>query len=216
MKRNTALLLITLAVCIEVTGQQYSVGFKPGFLIIGAKYTEEPVLMGLTLSSGSSYGFSFTFKDQINKLIGFKMEPGFIAKGYNIRWSSVEEDIFINNYLSLPVLIDFSPIKNFSLEAGPDICYLFSSGVKPAGNKSFRKNDSRNLKKIEFSLVTGVCYSFLNRFDLGARYGFGLTASEKGTLIIFDWVDPHTEYKFVQHYFEFYLNTRFVIKTKNN
>ncbi len=216
MKRIAALLLITFAVFFTINGQQYSIGFKPSFLIIGAKYTEEPYLMGLNLSSGYSFGFGITLRDQINKLIGLKAEPRFIAKGYNLKWSPGDEDNFRNNYISLPILIDFSPFKNFSLEVGPDICYLFSSGVKTSGNKSFQKNNSHNLKKFEFSLVTGVFYSFLKRFDFGARYGFGLNASEKGTIIISDWDGPQTDYKFLQNYFEFYLNTRFKIKNKHN
>ena len=218
MKRVTVLFLIVISALFAVNGQQYSIGFKPSFLIIGAKYTEEPEIMGLNLTSRSSYGFGFTFIDQINRRIGLKIEPRFIAKGYNIKWDSENEDLFINNYLSLPILFDFSPLKNFSFEVGPDIGYLFSSGVKPYGNNSFQKNDSQNLKKIEFSLITGACYSFLNRFDFGARYGFALTASEEGTFTIQDWMGPdrQADYKFVQHYFELYLNTRFWKMSKKN
>lgn len=133
-----------------------------------------------------------------------------MAKGYNINYGSDGADIFINNYLSLPVLIQISPIPDLSFEAGPDFSYLISSGVKPAGDDSFQKNDSPDLKKIEFSFITGVCYSFLNRFDIGARYGIGLSACEKGTLMILDWEELKTDFKFVQHYFGFYLNARFI------
>jgi hypothetical protein len=216
MKRIGVFLLIIISAFFTVNGQQYSIGFKPSFLIISAKYTEEPELMGLNLSSRGSYGFGITLEDQVNKLIGFKVEPRFIAKGYNINWSPEDVDIYKNNYISLPILIDISPIKKFSFEIGTDICYLFSSGVKSSGSQSFQKNDSPNLKHFEFSLVTGVSYLFLKRFDFGVRYGFGLTASDKGTLIISDYDVPQVDYKFVQNYFEFYLNTRFMIKTKNN
>jgi hypothetical protein len=216
MKRISVLLLIIISASFAVNGQQYSIGFKPSFLVIGAKYIEKPALMGINLSSRGSYGFGITLRDQVNRLIGFKVEPRYIDKGYNIKWSPEDEDIYRNNYISLPILIDFSPIKNFSLEVGPDICYLFSSGVKSSGNKSFQKNDSPNLKQFELSLVTGVSYSFLKRFDFGARYGLGLTAYDKGSVLIFDWTGPQINYKFVQNYFEFYLNTRFMTKSKNN
>jgi hypothetical protein len=216
MKRITAFLLIIICASFSVNGQWYSIGFKPSFLIIGAKYTEEPTLMGLNLSARGSYGFGITIRDQVNKLIGFKVEPRYIAKGYNINWNPEDEYIYRNNYLSLPILIDFSPIKNFSLEVGSDICYLFSSSVKSSGNTSFQKNDSPNLKQFEFSLVTGVSYSFLNRFDFGARYGLGLTAFEEGSVFISDWTGPPINYRIVQNYFEFYLNTRFSTKSKNN
>jgi hypothetical protein len=216
MKRITGLLLIMTTSLLVANAQQYSIGFKPSFLIIGAKYTEDPLLMGLKLSPRISYGFGFTFTDQINRIIDFKLEPRFIAKGYKVDWSPDADDIWINNYISMPVLISISPFKNFSLEVGPDICYRLSSGGKSSGSKSFKKNDSQYLREVELSIVTGICYSFLNRFDLGARYGFGLSPSEKGTLMISDWDGTQIEYKFVQSYLEFYLNTKFIIKQKKN
>ena len=216
MKRIVVFLLIIISVSFAVNGQQYSIGFKPGFLIIGAKYTEEPLIMGLKLSSRGSYAFSLTLSDQIKKLVGFKIEPGYIAKGYNIIWGPEDENLYRNNYLSVPILIDISPIQNLSLEFGPEISYLLNSKVKQSGSNSFRKNNSSNQKLYELSLVTGVCYSFLKRFDFGARYVFGLTAYDKGQLVMIDYIGPQVNYKFVQNYFEFYLNTRFMTKTKNN
>jgi hypothetical protein len=218
MKRITVLLLIIISASLAANSQQYSIGFKPGFLITGAKYTEEPEIMGLNLSSRGSYAFGITFGDQINKLIGLKTELRFIAKGYNINWGQdpIDKDIYRNNYLSLPILISISPVKNLSLEFGPDIGYLINSKVKYSGYTSFQKNNSSDLKPIEFSIVTGVSYSFSKRFDFGARYGFGLTACEKGPMIIEDWSGPDVNYKYVQHYFEFYLNTRFRTSGKNN
>ena len=113
-------------------------------------------------------------------------------------------------------MITISPIKNLSLEFGPDIGYLINAKVKNSGNTSFQKNNSPNLKPFEFSLVTGVSYSFSKRFEFGARYGLGLTACEKGQILISDWTGPDVNYKFVQNYVEFYLNTRFWTKSKNN
>ncbi len=218
MKRITVLLLIIISASLAANGQQYSIGFKPSFLIIGAKYTEEPEIMGLNLSSRGSYAFGITLGDQLNKLIGLKTEIRIIAKGYNINWGQDpnDEDIYKNNYLSLPILISISPIQNLNLEFGPDIGYLLNSKVKNYGYTSFHKNNSPNLKPFEFSIVTGVSYSFLKRFDFGTRFVFGLTACEKGPMSISDWSGPDINYKFVQNYFEFYLNTRFWTTSKNN
>jgi hypothetical protein len=218
MKRITVILLIIISATLAANGQQYSIGFKPSFLIIGAKYTEEPEIMGLNLSSRGSYAFGITLSDQLNKLIGLKTEIKIIAKGYNINWGQDpnDKDIYRNNYLSLPILITISPIKNLNLEFGPEIGYLINSKVKYSGHTSFQENNSPDLKPFEFSIVTGVNYSFLKRFDFGVRYGFGLTACEKGTILTSDYTIPVSNYKFVQNYFEFYLNTRFWTNSKKN
>jgi hypothetical protein len=215
MKNTLALILTILSGSIALNGQQYSFGFKPGFLIISGNYSDDSDFPDLKLSSRISYTYGITIENKVNQLIGFKAEPRFIAKGYNISYDATNEDKYRNNYISLPILIEFSPIKNFSLEAGPDICYLISSGIKPSGYKSYQKNKETNLKQFEFSLITGVSYLFLNRFELGFRHGFGLSASEKGAVRIFDSPGYHINYKFVQNYFEFYLNTRFLTKSKN-
>jgi hypothetical protein len=218
MKKITALALIIISAIFAANGQQYSLGFKPSFLIVNAKYTEEPEVFGLSPSARGSYAFGVTLGDQINRLIGLKTELRIIAKGYNINWGQDpdDKDIYRNNYLSLPILITISPIQNLNLEFGPDIGYLINSKVKYSGNTSFHKNNSPNLKPFEFSLLIGVNYSFSKRFDFGGRYGFGLTACEEGPMLISDWTGPDVNYKYVQNYIEFYLNTRFMIKTKNN
>lgn len=216
MKRISVLFLIIISASIALNGQHYSIGFKPSLLTISANYTDDSEFPDIKLSSRSSYAFGFTIENQINQLIGFKVEPRLIAKGYNISYDDTYEDKYRNNYISLPILIDFSPIKKFSIEFGPDFCYLLSSGVKPSRFKSYQKNEAPNLKQFEFSLITGFSYLFFNRFDFGVRHGFGLSACEKGSVPIFDSPDDQINYKFVQNYFEFYLNTRFLTKSKSN
>lgn len=218
MKKITILLLIIIPAIFAANGQQYSLGFKPSFLIVNSKYTEEPEVFGLSPSARGSYAFGVTLGDQINRLIGLKTELRIIAKGYNINWGQDlnDKDIYRNNYLSLPILFTISPIQNLNIEFGLDFAYLLSSKVKSSGSTSFEKNNSPNMKPFEFSLLTGVNYTFSKRFDFGGRYGFGLTACENGPMLISDWPGPDPNYKYVQNYFEFYLNTRFLIKLKNN
>jgi hypothetical protein len=216
MKKITVLLLIIIPAIYAANGQQLSLGFKPSFLIVNAKYTEEPEVFGLNLSARGSYAFGLTLGYQVNRLIGLKTELRIIAKGYNVYWGPGDEDIYRNSYLSLPILITISPIKNLNIEFGPDFAYLLSSKYKSSGYTSFMKNNSPNLKPFEFSLLAGLNYSLSKRFDFGGRYGFGLTACEEGPMLISDWPGPDPDYKYVQNYFEFYLNTRFIIKTKNN
>ena len=163
MKIRLCVLLFILSAFSAVSGQQYSIGIKPGFLITSAKFTVEPEVIGLTLSSRGSYAFGFTFRDQINKLTGIKIEPGIKAKGYNISQGEGNEDIYRNSYLSVPILFYISPIQNLNLEIGPDISCLFDSKVKMSGSKTFQTTDFPNQRTLEFSLLTGISYSFLKK-----------------------------------------------------
>jgi hypothetical protein len=216
MKKIAVFLLLILSASFQAFGQKFSIGFKPSFLIVGAKYTMDPEVIRIKITKRGSYAFGITIREQISKLIGIKIEPRFMAKGYNIYWGQGHEDIYRNNSLSIPVLFYVSPIHNLNFEFGPELCHLLNSKAKSFLSKSFQDNNSSDQKPFELSLVTGVSYSFLKKFDFGARYAFGITAFEKGSFIIFNGTGPPPHYKIVQNYFEFYLSTSILTKTKNN
>jgi len=217
--KKIVFLVLTMIFVVSFTcpAQQLSIGFKPSFLIVGAKYSEQPTSTDFSIKARSSYAIGITISDQINHLFGIKIEPRYIVKGYNFLWSSNEKDVIRNNYFSLPLLFSVSPIKNINFELGPEICHLFSSKIKWSGTKSFQSYESPDQKPLEISLLTGITYSLKNRFDFGTRFGIGFTPYEKGQLIVFDEQHPPVYYKVVQRYFEFYLNTRILTKnTKSN
>jgi hypothetical protein len=221
MKKITAFAIVIFVASLFTFGQQISFGVKSSFIILEAKYIEKPSFSGLKLGSRNSYAAGITMQTQISKLFGVQIEPRFIIKGYNINWGENENDIYRNSYISLPGLLYFSPIHNFSIQLGPEFAYLIDSKMRYYNGESFRDYKSPDEKHFELSLITGIGYNFLNRFDFGIRYGIGLTPYEKGKLDIFDgsfYVGPLPEiyYKIFNRYFELYLNTRILTKVKNN
>jgi hypothetical protein len=209
MKKIAFVIVAILLASIATYGQQLSFGIKPSFLILTGKYIETPKIMGLDLNPRSSYGVGFTMNDQLSKLFGVQIEPRYIVKGYNINQGASENDIYRNNYISIPALLYFSPIHNFNLELGPEVSYLINSKIKYSNTGSFLDITSPNQKHFELSIITGIGYAFLKRFDFGIRYGIALTPCESGEINISDGPpDLHVTYKFYNRYFEFYMNSR--------
>jgi hypothetical protein len=214
MKRITISVFVVLLASCMTFGQQYSFGIKPSFIILEAKYIENPTLTALKLSSRSSYAVGLTVQRQLSKLLGVQIEPRFIEKGYNITWGPGDYAIYKNSYISLPTLLKICPIHNFNIELGPEFSFLVDSKRRNI-RESFQDNNSDDQNLFELSFITGISYSFLKRSDLGIRYGFGLTPYENGKLLPVDGPTyVNVTYKIYNRYFEFYLNTRIINNLK--
>jgi len=203
MKRISVYLLILFAASLSVTAQQYSIGFKPSFNIVGAKFIE-PYYYGIELDSKVAFSLGLTGEVKFIKAFSFQVEPRFISKGYNISNGDVYDKIN-NGYLSLPCLLRIEPINNFNLEFGPEVSFLIYSSSLTNQSGSFDNYKTGTPKPLELTIVAGLSYTFLERFDIGIRYGYGLTKYEEGKLISPYPMD--TYYKIYTRYFEVYMNT---------
>jgi hypothetical protein len=211
MKKVIILLLFNAFFLTSSWGQQLSIGFKPSFLVLNSKLDANltgfpPMEVKLKSSSGIGITVSRQFKR-----FGLKVEPRYIIKGYKLDFIG-EIDDYRNNYLSLPIIIFFSPVRNLNLEIGPEFSYLLNSKVRYYSQSSWLKNRSNNLKSFELSIIPGISYCIMKRFDLGIRYGIGLTPFDKGQFITSDSNLPPVDYKYFHSYFELYLNAKIFIK----
>ena len=96
------------------------------------------------------------------------------------------------NYLSIPVLLTFRPVKFISFQAGPQYGILMSQ------DKNLVDNGKDAFKKGDFSLVGGVQLNLAN-FVVGGRYVAGLT----------DISDVQNSGKWKNQGFQFYVGLRF-------
>ena len=71
------------------------------------------------------------------------------------------------NYLSIPVLLNFTPTKFFTLQAGPQYATLMDK------SQTLLKNGGNAFKNGDFSLLGGIQLNFAN-FRVGGRYFIGL------------------------------------------
>lgn len=212
MKKLFVLILFNAIFFVVSFGQQLSVGFKPCFLVLDPKLIAD--LTGfppLSVKPRVSFGVGITVSEQF-KRFGIKIEPRYIVKGYNLDLGSPEIDVYRNNYLSLPVILFFSPVRNLNLEIGPELSYLLNSKVRYYSSNLFLKNGSNNLKSFELSIIPGISYRVMKTLDLGVKYGIGLTPFDKGQFIVSDSQLPRVDYKYIHNYFEFYLNAKIFVK----
>jgi hypothetical protein len=95
-------------------------------------------------------------------------ELQFIQKGAD----SGNERINLN-YLELPVVFSFAPVRILSLEAGPSISYLVSAKTS---NPSARDVISPFDKPFDFGLNAGVGINLTNKISITGRYYYGLSS----------------------------------------
>ena len=84
------------------------------------------------------------------------------------------------NYLSIPVLFYFEPIRNFKLGVGPELAFLLTAKAKA---DSMSKTDIKKyFESFDKAIAFGGAYSF-GRMGINARYVAGL---EQETTVSFD------------------------------
>lgn len=96
------------------------------------------------------------------------------------------------NYIAFPVMFVYYPVKNFSLEAGPQLSFLLSHKAKidiyqfsefDPNDPAFSTGGTIDLKdssqSIEFGMNVGLGYKISQNVFLSGRYNFGLTTANK-------------------------------------
>jgi hypothetical protein len=67
--------------------------------------------------------------------------------------------------------------SSFYIETGPQVGFLLSAKIKSSGGASSDIKDE--LKPIDFSILAGAGYKFLNGIGIHARYALGITSIDK-------------------------------------
>jgi hypothetical protein len=105
----------------------------------------------------------------------------YITKGSQVRYNNsfVNGDArFRLNYLEVPILLGFNPIRNLNLHAGPYVSYMLDGNVSNRSNLSlfdFERNiDADNYNRMEGGLALGAAVDF-SKLSVGARYYYGMT-----------------------------------------
>jgi hypothetical protein len=179
IKRLLRLLFILIILSgLKLHAQGFKYGLEAGFDVANSHVT------GL-LSSGRmyypmiSYNINGYLGYKINGLIGVSIEPGFIQKG---GLEKGNPDFRVqNNYIQIPLLIDYFINDKFYLSLGPEFAYLINAKAKSTNktNDITKYYDRRN----ELSGLIGINYNIYKGFDIGLRYNHGLTYYSKVDLV---------------------------------
>ncbi|WP_370519207.1 porin family protein [Flavobacterium sp. Sd200] len=111
----------------------------------------------------TSFNFGIVSEIPISEKFSFQPELMYSGQGY-----SYNDDTIALSYLNVPLMGKYYLIKGLSVEAGPQIGFLFSA-----------KNDKTDVKDsyntFDFGVNFGLGYKFNSGLNFAARYNLGLT-----------------------------------------
>ena len=161
----TAALLVSLS----SLGQGFHLGIKAG--ANGLKVD------GLSFKDGFDYGYSLGGFAEINFSPKIGIQPEVVWNQTNFRTAEKFSDIYPQgtsdvkgslNYLSIPLILNYRPVKFLSLQAGPQFGILLNK------DQSLFENGKEAFKHGDFSMLGGAQLN-IGAIKVGARYVVGLT-----------------------------------------
>lgn len=169
MKKRSLVLLAGLLCCsLMGISQGLHFGFKAGaniFKVDGKSFKDE-----------FKFGYHLGAFGEIYFTSKFGIQPELLFSQTNFRTGNDFDNVYPNgigdvkgklNYLSVPVLFSYRPIKLFSFQLGPQFGTLLNQ------DKNLVSNGKEAFKKGDISLLAGAQLNLL-KFKAGARYVIGL------------------------------------------
>lgn len=152
--KKTLLFVVIFLVPLVMHAQGIGVGIKAG-----ANFSN-PSVSNIDINSATNYHFGAYVN--VNFTGKWGISPEVLYSIYGSEWNNVKVDF---NYLSIPVMLRYKPIKLLSLEAGPQFSFLTKA---EASVKDQLKNN-------DFGLALGAGLHLPLGLNAGARYVFGFT-----------------------------------------
>lgn len=158
MKKILLLAVVTVLGLTDVNAQEIQFGIKGGlnFASVNGDNTED-------IDVVTSFNFGILSEISVSDKFSFQPELMYSGQGY-----SFNENTIALSYLNLPLMGKYYLTKGLSVEAGPQIGYLFN-----AENEETDVKDSFN--SFDFGVNFGLGYKLDNGLNFGARYNLGLT-----------------------------------------
>ncbi|MDP4150279.1 MAG: porin family protein [Bacteroidota bacterium] len=131
---------------------------------------------GQSFDQGFQFGYNAGAFAELNFSSRWGIQPEVMFNQTNYRTGAKFSDVFPEgpndfkgklNYLSMPILLSYRPIKLISLMAGPQF------GILMSGDQTLLQNGQSAFKKGDFSMIGGVQLNLM-ALKLGARYAVGL------------------------------------------
>jgi hypothetical protein len=168
MKTKLFILAVFTMMGIAAMAQKFHVGFKGGATI--------NKLDGKSFDDQFSFGYHVGGFFSVGLGKKFAIQPEILFSQTNVDTSSSFSSIYQFNkldkiklrYLSIPILLNFKPVKYLTLQAGPQFGILTnkSNTLVQSGKDAFKSGD--------FSMLGGVQVNILH-LNIYARYVLGLS-----------------------------------------
>jgi hypothetical protein len=102
------------------------------------------------------------------------LQPELLFSGEGQRyWNAGQEYTLALNYIRVPVMFQYFPVKQLYLEFGPQLGFLASANLK--GTDGYRVNVSRDYNKTDVGLNLGIGVNATRRLGFNFRYCIGLS-----------------------------------------
>jgi opacity protein-like surface antigen len=166
MKKFLLITMVALLGMMATANAQIKFGAKAGVNLSNLTDFEDSKLMfGFHVGGFAEFAISDRIAIQPELLYSTQ---GAKAKG---------QDASLNlDYINVPVLLKINLVEGLSAEIGPQVGFLISSKAKRGGESASFKDFSKSL---DVTAALGLSYTFVEKFVVGARYGFGLTKAFK-------------------------------------
>lgn len=168
-KKSLALLTFALALTTLTYAQGFHIGAKAGaniFKVDGKSFKEE-----------YKFGYNLGAFAEINFNEKWGIQPELLWSQTNYRTGNEFSDLYPGgkddvegklNYVSIPLLLTFRPVKILSLQAGPQF------GILASQDKDLLGETKEAFKSGDFSMLGGAQLN-LGSLRAGARYVVGLS-----------------------------------------
>lgn len=171
MKMKTLTLLLALTVTSLVSFAQKTPFFQAG-IKGGVNITK---VEGKSFKDEFRFGYGLGGFATIRLSEKFQLQPEVLFNQYTSS-SATNFDTLTNvsnlkdirlNYLNIPILLNFTPTRFVTFQAGPQFAVLLNK------DDNLWRNGKRAFKDGDFSLVGGIQFNLAN-FKIGGRYFVGL------------------------------------------
>jgi hypothetical protein len=159
MKKAIAIMLVFILAPLAIYAQP-GIGFG---IKGGANFANQNV-KDVSTKTVTDYHFGGYLNVNFSDKFGITPEVLYTANG--TKWNDVKLDY---DYIAIPVMIRFMPIKLISIEVGPQFSFLTKAEVEEVGDVKDQ------LKNNDFGLAFGAGVHLPFGLNAGARYVLGFT-----------------------------------------
>jgi hypothetical protein len=168
-KKSLTLLAVALTLTTFSFAQGFHLGFKGGANILKVD--------GKSFSDEFQFGYHLGAFAEININQKWGIQPELLWNQTNYRTADNFDDLYPNgksdvegklNYISIPILLTYRPVKLLSLQLGPQF------GIMTSQDKDLLGETKEAFKSGDFSMLGGAQLN-LGALRVGGRYVVGLT-----------------------------------------
>lgn len=156
--KKSILVAVLFLVPFIIQAQGVGLGIKAGANFANPDVTDIDIKTATDFHLGAYVNVNFSDK--------FGITPEVLYSAYGSEWENVKVDL---DYVAIPVMLRYKPIKLLSLEAGPQFGFLTKANVEDVGDVKDQ------LKNNDFGLAFGAGVHLPLGFNAGARYVLGFT-----------------------------------------